>query len=150
VSAASGIAESRNSYGLTAIAGDFDDDGWPDIYLACDSTPSLLFMNNHDGTFREEGAIGGVAYGEDGQEQAGMGVAVGDYDLDGRLDIFKTNFEGDTPYLYRNIGNANFEEASRRAVRSRQQWPPGLVHGGRTTHFSGNRETQPSVSRERS
>jgi len=56
-SAASGIAGSRNSYGLTAIAGDFDDDGWPDIYLACDSTPSLLFMNNHDGTFREEGAI---------------------------------------------------------------------------------------------
>jgi len=115
VSAASGIAGSRNSYGLTAIAGDFDDDGWPDIYLACDSTPSLLFMNNHDGTFREEGAIRGVAYGEDGQEQAGMGVAVGDYDLDGRLDIFKTNFEGDTPDLYHNMGNANFEETSRRA-----------------------------------
>ena len=115
VSAASGIAASRNSFGLTAIAGDFDDDGWPDIYLACDSTPSLLFMNNRDGTFREEGAIRGVAYGEDGQEQAGMGVAVGDYDLDGRLDIFKTNFEGDTPDLYHNLGNANFEEASRRA-----------------------------------
>jgi hypothetical protein len=115
VSAASGIAGSRNSYGLTAIAGDFDDDGWPDIYLACDSTPSLLFINNRDGTFREEGAIRGVAYGEDGQEQAGMGVAVGDYDLDGRLDIFKTNFEGDTPDLYHNIGNANFEEASRRS-----------------------------------
>ena len=112
VSAASGIAASKNSYGLTAIAGDFDDDGWPDIYLACDSTPSLLFMNNRDGTFREEGAIRGVAYGEDGQEQAGMGVAVGDYDLDGRIDIFKTNFEGDTPDLYHNLGNANFEEAS--------------------------------------
>jgi enediyne biosynthesis protein E4 len=115
VSAAAGIAASRNSYGLTAIAADFDDDGWPDIYVACDSTPSLLFMNNHDGTFREEGAIRGVAYGEDGQEQAGMGAAVGDYDLDGRLDIFKTNFEGDTPDLYRNMGKANFEEASRRA-----------------------------------
>ena len=70
------------------LAGDFDDDGWPDIYVACDSTPSLLFMNNHDGTFREEGAIRGVAYGEDGQEQAGMGAAAGDDDLDGRLDIF--------------------------------------------------------------
>jgi hypothetical protein len=115
VSVASGIAASKNSYGLTATAGDFDDDGWPDIYLACDSTPSLLFMNNHDGTFREEGAIRGVAYGEDGQEQAGMGAAVNDYDLDGRLDIFKTNFESDTPDLYRNIGKANFEEASRRA-----------------------------------
>jgi hypothetical protein len=115
VSVGSGIAASKNSYGLTAIAGDFDDDGWPDIYLACDSTPSLLFMNNHDGTFREEGAIRGVAYGEDGQEQAGMGIAVGDYDLDGRLDIIKTNFEGDTPDLYRNLGKANFEEVSRRA-----------------------------------
>ena len=70
-------------------------------------------MNNHDGTFREEGAIRGVAYSEDGQEQAGMGVAVGDYDLDGRLDIFKTNFEGDTPDLYHNMGKANFEEVSR-------------------------------------
>jgi enediyne biosynthesis protein E4 len=115
VSTAAGIAAAKNSYGLTAIAGDFDDDGWPDIYVACDSTPSLLFMNNHDSTFREEGAIRGVAYGEDGQEQAGMGAAAGDYDLDGRLDIFKTNFEGDTPDLYRNMGKANFEEASRRA-----------------------------------
>ena len=115
VSIASGIAGTKNSYGLTAIAADFDDDGWPDIYVACDSTPSLLFMNNHDGTFREEGAIRGVAYGEDGQEQAGMGAAVGDIDLNGHLDIFKTNFEGDTPDLYRNMGKANFEEVSPRA-----------------------------------
>jgi enediyne biosynthesis protein E4 len=115
VSVASGVASAKSSYGLTPVAGDFDDDGWPDIYLACDSTPSLLFMNNRDGTFREEGAIRGVAYGEDGQEQAGMGAAVNDYDLDGRLDIFKTNFEGDTPDLYRNMGKANFEEASRKA-----------------------------------
>ena len=131
VSVESGISAARNSYGLTAIAGDFDDDGWPDIYVACDSTPSLLFMNNHDGTFREEGAIRGVAYGEDGQEQAGMGAAVGDYDLDGRLDIFKTNFEGDTPDLYRNLGKANFEEASRRAGLAVENrfvcWGAGMV-----------------------
>jgi len=131
VSAQSGISAARTSYGLTAIAGDFDDDGWPDIYVACDSTPSLLFMNNHDGTFREEGPIRGVAYGEDGQEQAGMGAAAGDYDLDGRLDIFKTNFEGDTPDLYRNMGKANFEEASRRAGLAVENrfvcWGAGMV-----------------------
>jgi len=114
VSSASGIATAKSSYGLTALAADLDDDGWPDLYVACDSTPSLLFLNNHDGTFREEAALRGIAYSEDGQEQAGMGCAIGDYDLDGRLDIFKTNFEGDTPDLYRNLGKANFEEVSRR------------------------------------
>ncbi len=115
VSVESGIAAANTSYGFTPLAADFDDDGWPDIYLACDSTPSLLFLNNHDGTFREEGAIRGVAYSEDGQEQAGMGAAVGDFDLDGKLDIFKTNFEGDTPDLFRNLSKANFEEVSKRA-----------------------------------
>jgi enediyne biosynthesis protein E4 len=131
VSVASGIASSKDSYGLTAIAADFDDDGWPDIYVACDSTPSLLFLNNHDGTFREEAAIRGVAYSEDGQEQAGMGAAVGDYDLDGHLDIFKTNFEGDTPDLYHNLGKASFQDVSRRAglaVDNRYVcWGAGIV-----------------------
>jgi hypothetical protein len=130
VSLDSGIAAAKSSYGLTAISGDFDDDGWPDIYVACDSTPSLLFLNNHDGTFREEAALRGLAYSEDGQEQAGMGAAVGDYDLDGRLDIFKTNFEGDTPDLYHNLGKASFEEASRRsgvAVENRYVcWGAGI------------------------
>lgn len=113
VSDASGISALRNNYGLTAIAADFDDDGWPDIYLACDSTPSLLLLNNHDGTFREEGAIRGVAYSDDGQEQAGMGVAVGDFDGNGHLDILKTNFAGDLPVLYKNQGKAAFEDATR-------------------------------------
>jgi hypothetical protein len=115
VSSAAGIASAKSSYGLTAVAADFDDDGWPDIYVACDSTPSLLFLNNHDGTFREEASLRGIAYSEDGQEQAGMGCAIGDYDLDGHLDIFKTNFEGDTPDLYHNLGKGTFEETSRRA-----------------------------------
>jgi len=120
ISHSSGIAAAKSSYGLTAIAADFDDDGWPDLYVACDSTPSLLFLNNHDGTFREEGAIRGVAYSDDGQEQAGMGIAVADYDLDGRLDIFKTNFASDTPDLYHNTGKANFQEVSQ---------PSGLARG---------------------
>jgi enediyne biosynthesis protein E4 len=113
VSEAAGIAKAKNNYGLTAIAADFDDDGWPDIYVACDSSPSLLFLNNHDGTFREEAAVRGVAYSEDGQEQAGMGVAVGDYDGDGRLDILKTNFASDLPVLYRNLGKGIFEDTTR-------------------------------------
>jgi hypothetical protein len=95
------------------LAGDFDDDGWPDIYVACDSSPSLLFMNNHDGTFSEEGGVRGVAYSGDGQEQAGMGVAAGDCDGNGHLDIFKTNFGGDLPVYYRNVGKAIFEDATR-------------------------------------
>jgi enediyne biosynthesis protein E4 len=113
VSEVSGIASAKNNYGLTAVAADFDDDGWPDIYIACDSSPSLLFLNNHDGTFREEGAIRGVAYSEDGQEQAGMGVAIGDYNGNGQLSILKTNFAGDLSVLYRNQGKAVFEDVTR-------------------------------------
>jgi enediyne biosynthesis protein E4 len=154
VSAASGIAGPKESYGLTAIAADFDDDGWPDIYVACDSTPSLLFVNNHDGTFREEGAIRGVAYSEDGQEQAGMGIAVGDYDGDGRLDIFKTNFEGDTSDLYHNQGKGNFEEASRGAglaVENRYvSWGTGIVdldNDGRADIFVVAGHTFPEIEK---
>jgi hypothetical protein len=131
VSVASGIAAAKESYGLTVVSADFDDDGWPDIYVACDSTPSLLFLNNHDGTFREEAVVRGVAYSEDGQEQAGMGLAVGDYNLDGRLDIFKTNFADDTANLYRNIGKGNFEDTTRTAglgVENRfVNWGAGMV-----------------------
>ncbi len=83
----SGVAKARNTYGVTAVAADFDNDGWPDIYVACDSTQSLLFLNNGNGTFREEALERGAAFNEDG-----MGLGVGDFDLDGDLDIFKTHF----------------------------------------------------------
>ena len=111
----SGIGKVKGSYGLTAAAADFNDDGWPDIYVACDSTPGLLFTNKHDGTFTEEGLESGIALSEDGAEQAGMGVAVGDYNLDGRLDIFKTHFAEDTPVLYRGEGKGAFTDVTIRA-----------------------------------
>jgi hypothetical protein len=131
VSVQAGISTLRGSYGMTVVCADFDEDGWPDIYLACDSTPSLLFMNNHDGTFREEGVIRGVALSEDGEEQAGMGVGVGDYDLDGHLDLFKTHFSEDTNGLYHNDGKANFVDVTRVArigVENRYVgWGAGIV-----------------------
>jgi hypothetical protein len=111
VSGPAGVAKARG-YGMTAVAADFDNDGWPDIYAACDSTPSLLFRNNHDGTFREEGLERGVALNEDGMEQAGMGVGIGDCNLDGSLDIFKTHFTDDTSILYLNDGKGNFTDAT--------------------------------------
>ena len=126
-----GIAAATESYGMTVVTADFDEDGWPDIFVACDSTPSLLFMNNHDGTFREEGVMRGVALSDDGMEQAGMGVGIGDYNLDGHLDLFKTHFIGDTSGFYRNDGKGNFDEVTRLAkvgVETRfTSWGAGLV-----------------------
>jgi hypothetical protein len=112
VSKVSGISAATDRYAMTAVAADFDDDGWTDIYVACDSTPSLLFHNQHDGTFKEEGLERGVALTEDGLEQSGMGVSVGDVDLDGRLDLLKTNFADDTVVLYHNDGNGYFSDAT--------------------------------------
>jgi enediyne biosynthesis protein E4 len=115
VSRKSGVAVASGGYPMTAVAADYDNDGWPDIYVACDSTPSWLFRNQHDGTFREEGLERGVALSEDGMEQAGMGIAVGDYDLDGSLDIFKTHFSDDTNVLYRNDGKGYYIDVTIRA-----------------------------------
>jgi len=126
-----GISRATPSYGMTVVAADFDEDGWPDIYVACDSTPSLLFINNHDGTFREEGVLRGAALSDDGMEQAGMGLGIGDYDLDGHLDLFKTHFADDANILYHNDGKANLEDAttsSRLAVETRYVcWGAGIL-----------------------
>ncbi len=127
----SGLAAASGSYPMTAVAADYDNDGWPDIYVACDSTPSWLFRNQHDGTFQQEGLERGVALSEDGLEQAGMGIAVGDYDLDGNLDIFKTHFADDTNVLYRNDGKGYFNDSTIRAgigVETRYVgWGAGMI-----------------------
>lgn len=115
VSKAAGVATAKNYYGFTVLTGDFDNDGWPDVYVACDSTASLLFHNLKNGTFAEEGIASGTALNEDGREQAGMGAAAADYDGDGKLDIFKTNFSDDTPTLYRNLGDMSFSDVTVRA-----------------------------------
>jgi hypothetical protein len=102
------------SYGMGAASADFDNDGWPDIYVACDTAPSLLYRNNHDGTFREIAVPAGCALDESGTALAGMGVGVADFDADGRLDIVRTNFSEQVTTLYRNYGGA-FEDASIKA-----------------------------------
>ena len=131
VSEEAGITKARPGYGMTVAAADYDNDGWPDIYVACDSTPSLLFRNRHDGTFEETGLFNGVALNEDGQEQAGMGVGVGDFSLSGNLDIFKTHFADDTNILYLNDGTGRFKDrtlASGLAVEvSYVCWGAGIV-----------------------
>jgi len=113
VTGQAGLVDSRwNYYGLGVVAGDFDDDGWPDLYVANDSTPNYLYRNNGDGTFTETATAAGVAYNDDGLEQASMGVDAGDFDNDGRLDLVVTNFERDTNELYRNLGGGQFRDVT--------------------------------------
>ncbi len=125
VSVSSGILKSPGTFGLGVLVADFNNDGWPDIYVANDSTSSSFYKNNGDGTFTDIAIEAGVAYSADGKPQAGMGVAAGDYDCDGNLDIVKTNFAGDTSSLYHNVGKDFFEDMTFQA---------GL---GRNTRFLG-------------
>lgn len=115
VSEKSGISAPRNYYAFTAVTADLDGDNWPDLYVACDSTPSIFFRNERNGTFRDIATETGLAYNDNGAEQAGMGLSVGDFDNDGRLDITKTNFTGDYPNLYRNLGRGLFTDISMKA-----------------------------------
>ena len=110
VSKESGVAAARGSYGLSVVCFDADEDGWPDIFVACDVSPALLLMNNRDGTFREEGLIRGVAVSGEGRQMGGMGAAAGDYNLDGHTDLVKTHFYHQPPGLYRNDGKGNFDD----------------------------------------
>jgi hypothetical protein len=131
VSKESGISALHSSYGFTAVAFDVDEDGWQDIYVACDATPSMLLINNHDGTFREEALLRGVALGSAGEPLGGMGVGVGDYDLDGHLDLVKTHFVNQATGLYHNNGKGEFDDVTARAglvgERRFSDWGTGLV-----------------------
>lgn len=154
VSAAAGFSKSTGSYVMTTVAADFNNDSWPDIYAACDSSPSLLFRNNRDGTFTETGMESGVALNEDGREQAGMGVGIGDYNLDGQLDILKSHFTDDTSILYRNTGDGNFIDQtipSGLGVETRfVGWGAGIVdldNDGDPDLFLGTGHVYPEVEK---
>ena len=110
VSERAGITRASGTYGLGVSTLDFNDDGWVDVYVANDSNPSALYINGRDGTFRDIGVTAGCAYSQDGKPQAGMGVAAGDYDRNGTIDLFKTNFAGDTSTLYANDGKGLCED----------------------------------------
>ncbi len=112
VSEAAGIFSANGTYGLGVLTADFDNDGWPDIYVADDSAPSALYHNKKNAKFEDIAIEAGCALSPDGKPQAGMGVSAADYDMDGNLDIVKTNFAGDTPSLYHNQGGASFDDAT--------------------------------------
>jgi hypothetical protein len=131
VSDASGVARVTGRYSMSTLAADFTGDAWPDIYVAADSTAAILYRNNRDGTFSDVGVESGIAYSENGNPQAGMGAAAGDFDRDGRLDVVKTHFADDIPALYRNLGKGLFEDVATSwglGVENRYvQWGAGLA-----------------------
>ena len=125
VSEASGISTPDRNYALGVLTGDFNQDGLTDIYVACDQTPSLLYINQGHGRFTEEAVLRGVAYDENGRAMSGMGVASADFDGDGRPDIFRSNFSDERETLYRNRGDGQFDDVT---------VPAGL---GRNTRYVG-------------
>jgi len=110
VSEKAGMWNAIGTYGLSVAASDLDNDGWPDIYVANDSAPATLYLNQKDGTFKDVAIENGAALSAEAKPQAGMGVSIGDYNRDGNFDIVKTNFAGDTDSLYTNLGDGVFED----------------------------------------
>ncbi|MPY89883.1 MAG: CRTAC1 family protein [Luteitalea sp.] len=153
VSARSGVERANGTYGLGVSTLDFNDDGWVDVYVANDSNPSALYINNRDGTFTDEGVKSGCAYSQDGKPQAGMGIAIADFDHNGTLDIFKTNFAGDTSTLYVNLDGQFCEDRTYAAgigVNTRYLgWGVGFLdldHDGWKDLFLVNGHVYPEVA----
>lgn len=153
VSLKAGILKPGGRYGLGVTAADFNNDGWPDIYVACDQTPSLLFENLRNGTFRERGVEAGVAYDNNGRAQAGMGIGVADFDGNGLLDIAKTNFSGDMPSLYLNEDGSFFRDTAAAAGLGKHLllgWGTAFVdfdEDGRPDLVMANGHVYPEVDR---
>jgi hypothetical protein len=123
VSKKAGVDDPKHRYGMGAIWADYDNDGWPDLFVANDAGPNFLYHNKHDGTFDEVGLVSGVALSEDGQELGSMGVDFGDYDHDGNLDLFVTNFTDQPDNLYRNLGNKSFSDMGWASGLSQASYP---------------------------
>jgi len=132
VSKKAGVDDPKHFYGLGVIWGDYDNDGWPDLYVANDAGPNYLYHNKHDGTFEEIGALSGIALSGDGLEQGSMGVDWGDYLHEGRLSMFVTNFTEQADTLYHNLGKDSFEDVS---VRAKLAQPTYLPVGWGTSFF---------------
>jgi len=115
VSVKAGVSDPKSYYGLASVFVDVDDDGWLDLAVANDSVPKYLYRNKHDGTFEDVSYISGFALNDEGREQASMGIAVGDYNRDGKVDFYITNFSDDYNTLYRNDGEGNFSDVTVRA-----------------------------------
>ena len=123
VSKKAGVSDPNQYYGLGVIWGDYDNDGWPDLFVADDATPNYLYHNNHDGTFTDVGMLTGIALSGAGQAQGSMGVTWGDYDHDGRLDMFITEFADQPNTLYHDLGGSVFEDASLRSHLGQRSMP---------------------------
>ena len=152
VSVSSGISEPAENYAFSPLVADFNNDQWPDIYVACDSTANLLYVNQKNGTFTEEGSYAGAAFNEEGRAQAGMGVAAADYNNDGLLDVFVTNFSEDYFTLYRNDGESSFTDVTNKvqlAVNTRfLGWGTAFIdfdHDGWKDIFAANGHVYPEV-----
>jgi hypothetical protein len=156
VSAKAGVGDSRGYYGFSSVFVDVDDDGWVDLLVANDSVPKYLYRNRHDGTFEDVSYISGFALSDDGREQAAMGIAVADYDRDGKVDFYITNFSDDYNTLYHNDGEANFTDVTNRAGIANLTipflgWGTGFLdydNDGRSDIFIANGHVYPGVDKQ--
>jgi enediyne biosynthesis protein E4 len=151
-----GVSDPTGNYGFSASFVDVDDDGWVDIAVVNDSTPNNLYRNRHDGTFEDISYASGFAFNEDGREQASMGLAAGDYNNDGHIDLHVTNFSDDYNTLYRNEGSGNFSDVSFRAGVAEPSipflgWGTGFLdfdNDGRLDIFVANGHVYPGVDKQ--